>query len=133
MPDSTFEYVATLEQSPLPEAVALAALADANGFDGTFVTDRFQPWLPAHGHAPFAWTALAAIGQHVEGALSVAAVPGYRMHPAAVAQASATMEALHPGRHTLVLSAGDAIDEHVVGRYWPEAPARMAGLFDPPR
>ena len=29
-----------------------------------------------------------------------------------------------------MLSAGDAIDEHVVGGYWPEAPDRASRLFE---
>lgn len=123
-------YVAALEQLAPGEAVRLAAAADAAGFAGTVVADRFQPWLPSQGEASFAWTVLGAIGQQTSGAVTVSAVPGYRMHPAAVAQASATLAALYPGRHRLALSAGDAIDEHIVGGYWPEAPERATQLFE---
>ncbi len=123
-------YVAALEQLEPSEALRLAAEADRRGFAGTVVSDRFQPWLPRQGNASFAWTVLGAIGQQTSGMVTVSAVPGYRMHPAAVAQASATTAALYPGRHRLVLSAGDAIDEHVVAPYWPEAHERAARLFD---
>lgn len=123
-------YVAAVEQFDPLDLVSFAADADACGFVGTVVADRFQPWFPSQGRASFAWTILGAIGQQTRGALSVSAVPGYRMHPAAVAQASATLAALYPDRHRLMLSAGDAIDEHVVGQYWPEAPERAARLFD---
>lgn len=123
-------FVAALEQLEPAEAVRVAAAADGSGFAGTVVADRFQPWLPSQGQAAFAWTVLGAIGQQTTGAVTVSAVPGYRMHPAAVAQASATLAALYPGRHRLALSAGDAIDEHVVGGYWPEAPDRAAQLFE---
>ncbi|MGO2746081.1 TIGR03557 family F420-dependent LLM class oxidoreductase [Microbacterium sp.] len=123
-------YVAALEQLDPADAVSLAANADRAGFAGTVVADRFQPWLPTQGHASFAWTVLGAIGQQTDGILTASAVPGYRMHPAAVAQASATLAALYPGRHRLMLSAGDAIDEHVVAPYWPEAAERSVRIFE---
>lgn len=123
-------HVVALEQFAPDAAVELAAAADKNGFAGTVVADRFQPWLPSQGNASFAWAVLGAIGQQISGMVTVSAVPGYRMHPAAVAQASATLAALYPGRHRLILSAGDAIDEHIVGQYWPEPPERAGRLFD---
>jgi coenzyme F420-dependent glucose-6-phosphate dehydrogenase len=123
-------FVAALEQLSPSTAVSLAARADEQGFGGTVVSDRFQPWLPSQGNASFAWTVLGAIGQRTKGALTVSAVPGFRMHPASVAQAAATLASLYPGRHRLALSAGDAIDEHVVGQYWPEGPERAARMFE---
>lgn len=123
-------HVVALEQFAPDAAVELAAAADKNGFAGTVVADRFQPWLPSQGNASFAWTVLGAIGQQTTGMVTTSAVAGYRMHPATVAQASATLAALYPDRHRLILSAGDAIDEHIVGQYWPEASERAARLFD---
>lgn len=126
----TLEYVAALEQLAVSEAVAHAQQADAAGFDGVVVFDRFAPWLPSHGNAPFAWSVLGALGAQTGGMLTLSAVPGGRMHPASIAQASATIAAMHPERHTLLLSAGDAIDEHVTGDYWPEASVRVARSFE---
>jgi coenzyme F420-dependent glucose-6-phosphate dehydrogenase len=129
VPDLSVEYVPPVEQYAPADALACATRAVGSGFDGVFLTDRFQPWLPAHGSAPFAWALAGALAPR-PGALTVSAVPGYRMHAAAVAQASMTVAAVHPGTHTLVLSAGDAIDEHVVGGYWPEGHERVARLID---
>lgn len=123
-------HVLALEHVEPGDAVRFAVEADEAGFAGTVVADRFQPWLPSQGGAPFAWAVMGAIGQQTSGAVTVSAVPGYRMHPAVVAQASATLAAMFPGRHRLLLSAGDAIDEHVVGGYWPEAHERAARLFE---
>ncbi len=123
-------HVVALEQFAPGAAVELATGADTSGFDGTVVADRFQPWLPSQGNASFAWAVLGAIGQRTTGMVTASAVPGYRMHPATVAQASATLAALYPDRHRLILSAGDAIDEHIVGQYWPEASERAARLFE---
>ncbi len=105
-------------------------MADRGGFAGTVVSDRFQPWLPTQGEASFGWAVLSALGQVTDGDLTISAVPGYRMHPASVAQASATLSAMYPDRHRLVLSAGDAIDEHIVGGYWPEAADRTNSMFE---
>jgi G6PDH family F420-dependent oxidoreductase len=52
------------------------------------------------------------------------------MHPAIVAQASATLAAMYPGRHWLGLGSGEALNEHVVGGYWPETPERIARMFE---
>jgi coenzyme F420-dependent glucose-6-phosphate dehydrogenase len=54
--------------------------------------------------------------------------PGYRYHPAVLAQAAATVEAMFPGRFFLGLGAGEALNEHIVGEYWPEAPIRLERL-----
>jgi G6PDH family F420-dependent oxidoreductase len=52
------------------------------------------------------------------------------MHPAMVAQASATLAAMYPGRHWLGLGSGEALNEHVVGGYWPEAPERLRRMWE---
>jgi G6PDH family F420-dependent oxidoreductase len=56
--------------------------------------------------------------------------PSFRMHPAIVAQASATLEHMYPGRHWLGLGSGEALNEHVVAGYWPETPERINRMFE---
>ena len=56
--------------------------------------------------------------------------PGYRYHPAVIAQAAATLEAMFPGRFYLGLGAGEALNEHITGEYWPEAPVRLERLME---
>ena len=56
--------------------------------------------------------------------------PSFRIHPAIVAQASATLAAMYPGRHWLGLGSGEALNEHIVGGYWPEAPERLARMWE---
>lgn len=113
------------------DAVTLGELADAAGFRGVLAADLFQPWLPSLGQAPFVWNLLSAAGEHTTGDLAVGmAVPGYRMHPAALAQAAATLAALHPGRVWISLSPGEAINEHVTGTPWPEPPERIERMFE---
>ena len=124
-------YAAMLERFPPAEAVALAALAEQHGFRGVMATDHFQPWVPAQGESSFVWSVLAAIGERTTGDLGPGVTtPSFRMHPAVVAQASATLASLYPGRHRLGLGSGEALNEHVVGAYWPEAPERISRMFE---
>ena len=129
-PRTRIHFVAALEQLTPRDAMSLSVRANGAGFDGTVVFDRFQPWLPQQGEASSCWVVAGAIASQTTGHITVSAVPGYRMHPAAVAQASATLGALVPGEHTLQLSSGDAIDEHVAAGYWPESQERAVRLFE---
>ena len=56
--------------------------------------------------------------------------PGPRYHPAIIAQAAATLEQMYPGRFWLGLGAGEALNEHITGEYWPEAPTRLEKLAE---
>jgi G6PDH family F420-dependent oxidoreductase len=47
-----------------------------------------------------------------------------------VAQASATLAAMYPGRHWLGLGSGEALNEHVTAGYWPEAPERLERMWE---
>lgn len=124
-------YAAMLERFAPTEAIALARQAEAAGFTGVMAADHFQPWLPQQGQASFVWNVLSALGQVTAGDLGTGVTaPSFRWHPAMVAQASATLAAMYPGRHWLGLGAGEAINEHVVGRYWPEAPERIDRMFE---
>lgn len=123
-------YAAMLEQFAPTEVLELAALAESHGFDGVMAADHFQPWTPQQGQASFVWNVLSALGQTTRGALGTVTTPTYRAHPAVVAQASATLEAMYPGRHWLGLGSGEALNEHVVGKYWPDAPERIERMFE---
>jgi coenzyme F420-dependent glucose-6-phosphate dehydrogenase len=124
-------YAVMLERFPPADAVALAALAERHGFRGTMASDHFQPWLPSHGQSGFVWSVLGAIGQATTGDFGPGVTtPSFRMHPAVVAQASATLAAMHPGRHWLGIGSGEAINEHVTGTYWPEPAERIARMFE---
>ena len=71
---------------------------------------------PAAGpQASFVWNVLAAVGERTRGDLGPGATcPSFRFHPAIVAQAAATLEAMNPGRSWLGLGTGEALNEHVV-------------------
>lgn len=124
-------YAAMLEQFPPAEAVALASHAESRGFTGVMASDHFQPWVPAQGQSSFVWNVLTAIAERTTGDVGTGVTaPTFRWHPAVVAQASATLAAMYPGRHWLGVGSGEAVNEHVVGQYWPEAPERINRMFE---
>ena len=93
--------------------------------------DHFQPWTPQQGQASFVWEVLAVAGARTKGDLGPGVTcPSFRMHPAIVAQAAATLEVMYPGRTWLGLGSGEALNEHVVAGYWPETPERINRMFE---
>ncbi|CAM3609378.1 TIGR03557 family F420-dependent LLM class oxidoreductase [Occultella aeris] len=127
----TIGYAAMLEQFHPTEVLAHATHAEAHGFSGVMAADHYQPWVPAQGQASFVWNVLAALGERTNGDIGPGvSTPTFRWHPAMVAQASATLAAMYPGRHWLGIGSGEAINEHIVGGYWPEAPERINRMFE---
>jgi coenzyme F420-dependent glucose-6-phosphate dehydrogenase len=124
-------YAAMLEQFAPQEAVALSAFAEQHGFTGVMATDHFQPWIPQQGQSSFVWSVLGALGERTAGDFGTGVTaPTFRLHPALVAQASATLASMYPGRHWLGLGSGEALNEHVVGQYWPEPAERISRMFE---
>ena len=124
-------YAAMLEQFGPQEVVDYSSEAEQAGFSGVMAADHFQPWVPAQGNAPFVWNVLTAMGERTRGDLGPGVTcPSFRFHPAVVAQASATLAAMYPDRHWLGLGSGEALNEHVVGGYWPEPPVRLRRMWE---
>lgn len=124
-------YAAMLEQFHPTEVVELSALAERAGFTGVMAADHFQPWVPQQGQAAFVWNVLTALGERTQGDMGPGVTcPSFRFHPAMVAQASATLEAMYPGRFWLGLGSGEALNEHVVGGYWPEPAERLRRMWE---
>lgn len=131
MSQAKIGYAAALEQFAPREMVDLCETAERHGFTGVMAADHFQPWVPRQGQAAYVWNVLSAVGQRTTGDLGPGVTcPSFRHHPAIVAQAAATLEALYPGRTWLGLGSGEALNEHVVGGYWPEAPERITMMFE---
>lgn len=130
-PGLTVGYAAALEQFHPTDVVNYAAYAEEHGFSGTMAADHFQPWVPAQGESAFVWNVLTALGERTAGDLGPGVTaPTFRWHPAMVAQASATLAAMYPGRHWLGLGSGEALNERVMANYWPEAPERINRMFE---
>jgi len=124
-------YATMLEQFHPMEATEFTATAEQAGFRGAMVADHFQPWVPAQCNASFVWNVLTAIGERTRADMGPGVTcPSFRFHPAIVAQASATLAAMYPDRHWLGLGSGEALNEHIVGGYWPEAAERLERMWE---
>nr|WP_281361985.1 LLM class flavin-dependent oxidoreductase [Nakamurella aerolata] len=120
-------WTAAQGQAPFVWAVAAAAAqATAPAAAQATAPAGQATQLPAAGQAAQATAAPAEPLAVHPGVIGVS----HRMHPAVVAQASATLADLYPGGHRLVLGAGELINEHLAGSYWPEPPQRIARMFE---
>ncbi len=108
----------------------IAQLAEESGFDFVSISDHYHPWLDDQGHSPFVWTMLGALAERTSTLSVVVGVtcPIIRIHPAILAQASATTAHLLGERFTWGLGSGEALNEHILGAKWPPAPERLAML-----
>lgn len=118
------------EQFPPADLLDQAAAAERAGFDGVCCSDHFQPWWEP-GESGQAWTWLGAMGERTRDVALGTAVtaPVHRYHPALVAQFSATLEAMNPGRTFLGVGSGESLNESPLGMDWP-APAEQLGRLD---
>src|SRR5207245_6442981 len=124
-------YAAMLEQFHPRELVDVCAKAEAAGFAGGMAADHVQPWTPQQGNASFVWSFMTAAAEHTRGDIGPGVTcPSFRSHPAIIAQAAATMAAMYPGRFWLGLGSGEALNEHIVGGYWPEVAERINRMFE---
>jgi coenzyme F420-dependent glucose-6-phosphate dehydrogenase len=124
-------YAAMLEQFHPTELLELCEVAERNGFSGIMAADHVQPWVPQQGQSAFVWSFMAAAAERTQGDIGPGVTcPSFRTHPAVIAQAAATMEAMYPGRFWLGLGSGEALNEHVFAPYWPEVAERIARMFE---
>ena len=123
-------YKASAEQFAPRELLNFAIKAEEKGFDSVFVSDHFQPWRHSDGHAPFAFSWLAAAGERTKRVALGTSVntPTFRYHPALVAQAFGTLGALFPGRMILGVGTGEHLNEGALGIAWPDNRERFARL-----
>jgi coenzyme F420-dependent glucose-6-phosphate dehydrogenase len=130
VPNLRLGYKASAEQFGPRVLLDFAVAAEANGFDSVFVSDHFQPWRHSDGHAPFAFSWLAAAGERTSRvALGTSVVtPTFRYHPAVVAQAFGTLGSLQPGRIILGVGTGEHLNEGALGIEWPDNKERFARL-----
>lgn len=98
--------------------------AEEVGFGAAMCSDHFAPWSTRQGHSGFAWSWLGAALQATNLRFGVVNAPGQRYHPAIIAQAAATLEAMYPGRFWAALGSGENVNEHITGDVWPRKSLR---------
>ena len=72
--------------------------AEQAGFTAAMCSDHFSPWSARQGESGFAWSWLGAALATTSLPFGVVNAPGQRYHPAIIAQASATLASMFPGR-----------------------------------
>jgi probable non-F420 flavinoid oxidoreductase len=102
--------------------------AEEAGFEAAMCSDHLAPWSVRQGHSGFAWSWLGAALATTGLRFGCVNAPGQRYHPVIVAQASATLGSMFPGRFWVALGSGEAMNEHVTGDGWPEKEVRQQRL-----
>lgn len=125
-------YSAALEQFHPTDLIRWCQEAEQAGFGGVMAADHFHPWVPQQGQSPLVWPWMGSLGSSTK---QLTFGPGvtcasYRYHPAIIAQAAATLAAMFPGRFWLGIGTGEALNEHIVGGEWPEAPVRLERMIE---
>ncbi len=121
-------YHASHEQFRPSHLLKLACAAEKAGFTGLHSSDHFHPWSERQGQSGFSFSWLAAALQATSLPCSVVSAPGQRYHPAIVAQAIATLAEMYPGRFSIALGSGEAINESITGDKWQGKKVRNARM-----
>jgi G6PDH family F420-dependent oxidoreductase len=121
-------FLASEEFGP-SELLTQARAAEEAGFQALWISDHFHPWNAEQGESPFVWSTIGALSQVTSLPVTTAVTcPTVRIHPAVLAQATATSAALLNGRFRFGVGSGEALNEQILGDDWPEADVRLEML-----
>ena len=123
-------YHASHEQFAPSHLVKLAIQAEQAGFGAIHSSDHFHPWSKRQGHSGFSFAWMGAAMQATTVPFSMVCAPGQRYHPAIAAQAIATLAEMFPGRFSIELGSGEALNENITGDKWPLKAERNARLLE---
>lgn len=123
-------YHASHEQFAPSALLDYVRQAQTAGFACAKSSDHFHPWSERQGQSGFAWAWLGAAMQATALPFGMISAPGYRYHPAILAQAAATIGEIFPDRFWLALGSGEALNEAITGLPWPDKAERNARLAE---
>ena len=123
-----FGYQASHEQFAPDDLLTYVQRAEEYGFTDVLASDHFHPWSERQGEAGFVWSWLGSAMEATSLTFGTVNAPGYRYHPAIVAQATATLGVLYPDRFWLSVGSGELLNEHITGEKWPNKADRNARL-----
>ena len=124
----TIGFHASHEQIGPAQLLRDVRRAEAAGFAAAMCSDHLEPWSHRQGHSGFAWSWLGAALASTSLPFGVVTSPGYRYDPTVLAQASATLAEMFPGRFWFAPGSGESLNEHVTGQPWPEKEERQQRL-----
>lgn len=109
----------------------LCGLAEKAGFEAIWASDHFHPWFHTGATEYHTWVWMGAAMQSIKIPFGTAVTaPIFRYHPAIVAQAFATLEALFGPRVILGVGSGEAMNEAPIGFTWPKYAERQDRLIE---
>src|SRR5688572_24484477 len=123
-------YQASHEQFSPSELLRYCKLAEQAGFTSINASDHFHPWSNRQGHSGYSFAWLGAAMSQSRLPFGVVCTPGYRNHPAIVAQASATLSDMFPDRFWIALGSGEALNERITGEKYPVKSERNERLLE---
>ncbi|NLS10403.1 TIGR03557 family F420-dependent LLM class oxidoreductase [Nesterenkonia sp. MY13] len=115
---TTYGFHASQEQISPAQLLRDVQHAETAGFTAAMSSDHFFPWSQRQGHSGFTFSWLGAALASTTIPIGSVCAPGQRYHPAVVAQATATLGQMFPGRYWTALGAGQAMNEHITGQRW---------------
>lgn len=121
-------YHASHEQFAPSALLRYARWAEEAGFNAMMASDHFHPWLGEQGHSGHSWSWLGAALESTSLPAGVVTTPGYRQHPAIVAQAAASLAEMSGNRFWMAVGSGEALNESIVAGDWPDKAARNERL-----
>lgn len=125
-----YGFHASHEQHSPDRLLSHVRAAESAGFAAAMCSDHFHPWLAEEGHSGFAWSWLGAALEATSLSFGTVNAPGWRYHPAIIAQAAATLALMYPGRFWLAIGSGEALNEGITGLPWPRKAERTAQLSE---
>jgi len=112
--------------------VDAAVYAERMGFRTVWFGDHIFPWYHSGKRSSFAWSVMAVAlekTRRIKVGPWVTVPTGARYHPAIIAQATATLDNMYPGRLSLGVGTGEALNERPFWNgIWPNWDERMNRL-----
>jgi coenzyme F420-dependent glucose-6-phosphate dehydrogenase len=112
-------YHCSHEQFSPRQLLNYAIKAEKVGFHHLSCSDHFAPWTDAQGESGNAWCWMGSILAMTKVTCGTVCAPGYRYHPAIIAQMAATLSDMFPRRFWLALGSGEYLNEQFTGISWP--------------
>jgi G6PDH family F420-dependent oxidoreductase len=130
MTGTEFGYKLISEEHGPNDLVEYARLAEESDFEFAMISDHYHPWIERQGESPFVWATIGGIAEATDELRLGTGVtcPTIRVHPAIVAQATATAASMLEGRFFFGVGTGEQLSEHVLGDRWPEHEVRLEML-----
>lgn len=126
-------YHASHEQFSPSTLLEYVEQADEHGFEAALASDHFHPWSERQGESGFVWSWLGSALERTSMTFGTVTAPGYRYHPAIIAQAAATLRETYPERFWLAVGSGQLLNEGITGTNWPIKDDRNARLEESAR